>query len=339
MKRTITIAPINREKGTTVILHGKYYNEKIKETVNILTTGDVIFGECKDRQKTKNIPITDQNPEFIFTWDDKTDVKGIMEAKAWSKSSEIDCPGNDNLVRAMFKMVDKTEKVTIDVKLIKNKGRVYNIVNNMPTKEMRDIAFFVGLNPIHESPDEIFLKLIDFQDGELMKDPTKFLDNVTTPDMNYIVIAKKAILYDVIQTKDKQYYINTELIGSSFVDVLAYCKSNRQQFEGYIMKEVEKLDVLPIDIDYDKPVKEIIGTVQNIKQPAPIEKSIEEAKAASDAEAEKEKGSNMDELRAAGKKLGIKGYQLMKEETLISKIGEIKQKEEYPELAKEEEYA
>lgn len=335
MKRTITIAPISREKGTTVILHGKYRNTKANTIVNILTNGNVISKECGEGEKTKNIPITDQNPEFTFTWEDSKDSRGILEAHAWSKSSEIECPGNDNLVRAMFKMVDKTEKVSTDVKLLKQKGRVYNIINNFSTKEMRDIAFFVGLNPINESPEEIFLKLIDFEKGKLMEDPTQFLNTLTTPDMDYIVVAKKAILYNIIETKEKQYYINTELIGGSFNDVLAYCKSNKQQFD-FIMEEVSKVDVLPVDIDWDAPVKDIIGMVKKIEQPAPpIEKSIETAKEVSDAVADKEQDSNMDELKAIGKKLGIPSYWTMKKETLAAKIDEVKAKAALPVVEKE----
>lgn len=338
MKRTITIAPVSRAKGTTVILHGKYINTKLNKTVNILTNGNVIFEECGQGEKTKNIAITDQNPEFTFTWndsaesDDLANAKGILEAHAWSKSSEIECPGNDNLVRPMFKMVDKTEKVSTDVKLLKQKGRVYNIITNFSTKKMRDIAFFVGLNPINDSPEEIFLKLIDFEKGKLMEDPAQFINTLTTPDMNYIVVAKKAILYNIIETKEKQYYINTELIGGSFNDVLAYCKSYKQQFD-FITKEVSKVDVLPVDIDWDEPVKDIIGMTQKIEQP--IEKSIEVVKEKSDAEADKEKDSNMDELKAIGKKLGIKSWQVMGKERLVEEIEKVKERAEYPVLEEE----
>lgn len=339
--RTITIEPISREKGTTVILHGKYTNTKLKSIVNILTNGDVVMRECEPGERTKNITISDQNPAFTFTWDENAkgaDATGILEAKAWSKNAAVDCPGNDNLARAMFKMVDLTQKTTIDVKLLKRKGRVYNIINNMPVKEMRDIAFFVGLNPIHESPDEIFISLVDFDKGKLMEKPDEFINTVTTPDMNYIVIAKKAILYGVIQEKDNQYYINTELIGSSFVDVLAYCKSNKQQFEGYIKKEVEKVDVLPVDIDWDEPVSKIIGMIHEAKKaetPVPIEKEIKEVAAASEEVVNNEKEAEIEEIRVIAKELKIPNYWLKGKDKLLKDIKDVKKREEFPEMAEE----
>ena len=332
--RTITIAPIKREKGTTVILHGKYFSRKLNSVVNILTNGNVVTRECNPGEKTKNITISDQNPEFIFTWDENAkgaDATGILEAKAWSRNTTVDCPGNSNLIRAMFKMVDLTEKVTIDVKLLKLKGRVYNIINNFTVKEMRDIAFFVGENPIKESPDEIFIKLVDFENGKLMKDPNKFINNITTPDMDYIVIAKKAILYGIIQEKDNQYYINTELIGSSFTDVLAYCKSNKQQFEIYIQTGVEKVDVLPVDIDWDKPVKDIIGMLKKAEQPeTPIKEGIAEVKEASEKKADKEKKAELDQLKGIAKELKIPKYWVMGKDKLLKEIENAKTKEEFP---------
>jgi len=337
MKRKITIAPISRNKGTTQILPGKYTNTKLGSIINILTNGKVVMRDCEGSEKTKNIIIHDQNPEFTFTWDDKEDAEKIVEAKAWSKNPMVDCPDNYNLQRAMFKMIDKTEKTSIDVKKLKYKGRIYNIINNMTVEEMRDIAFFMGLNPIHQSPEEIFISLVDFQDGKLMLDPEKIINNITTPDMNYIVIGKKAILYDVIQKKQDQYFVNNELIGSSFNDVLAYLKANKQQFENYITKEVEKLDVLPVDIDYEEPVKEIIGMVKKLKEePKSLQDGIKEVEEESIKIAEKEEGSSIEELRVIGKELKIKSWQIMGKEKLTEEIEKVKMKKDMPELVEAE---
>src|SRR3990167_666832 len=119
MKQTIVIAPITREKGTTQILSGKYTHPTIG-IVNILTNGKVVGHHSKDAERTKDILITDANPEFVFSWDDKNEEK-VLEAKAWKQNPTVDNPENKNLVRAMFRMVDKTDQTKRDVMLQKQK--------------------------------------------------------------------------------------------------------------------------------------------------------------------------------------------------------------------------
>lgn len=256
MSQQIVIKPIDMPAGSSIGLSGEYKREN--GTMVRLTTYDKVIENkpLGPAEKLFRMYFSDSNPEYVLNYDEEEpeDRKLIL---FWRQHPIIKCEGNPNLRRAIFTLENRKDEEDSKVKILKSKGIVYNLVNNCSLEEMRDIAFLVGLNPIDKTSEEIFINLIDFETGNLMQDPSKFLNTYKLPDTHYQVIAKKAIALGIIETRKDFYYIKHEMIGAKFTDVLAYCKKNKKMYEEYIRKEVAKQDELPLD--YDKPVKEMVG--------------------------------------------------------------------------------
>jgi len=335
--QTVIISLKEFRDGFTTCLDGKFQHDTLG-LFNILKNGEVITREnnVKENEMTKKIWFDNQNRDYKITYDENDlDAAETEEAKAWSKHPMVEYPGNTNCKKPMFVMRNKGEEEKTDAILIKKRGQIYNLINNSSAEEMRNIAFVVGVNPVNKTVEEIFIKLLDFEQGVLMEDPDKFLNTFHTPDMQYIVIAKKAIIYGVITQEGNQFYLNNEIIGGSFEDVVAYLKMNEKMYENYVIPEVLKQDTLPANTDYTQSVNDLIGLK---KTSSPIAGVPKKEASELDKLKDKEKSGNppsendeLNQLKEEAKKLGIKAYWLMSYKTLKDKVNAIEaenQKEE-----------
>ena len=305
--QTIVIKPTAEwKKDFTTYLDGKFQHDKLG-LFNILSNGKVVTRENIDKEITKKIWFDNQNRSFSITFDETNNLKSA-EVAAWAKHPQIEYPGNDNCKKPMFIMRNQGEEEKIEAIIIKKRGQVYNLVNNSTAEEMRDIAFVVGYNPVNKTIEDIFVNLLDFEDGLLMKDPDKFLNTFSTPDMQYIVMAKKALIYGVIIQEGNQFTLNNEIIGGSFEDVVAYLKMNERMYEDFVKPEVLKQDILSVNTDYALSVNSLIGLKRKEKQ-----KKKEEIEEVSD-------NDKLTQLRKEAKKAKISHYWLMTEEKLEKAI-------------------
>lgn len=252
MNITVRIRPIKPLIGeSSQLLGGEYKDSITGESVKILNNDKVVLNRnLNNGEKVKMISFQNRiQPHYDITYNDE--VKGSdYLIKVWARHPSIQCKGNTNLVNPQFVMENLKELLSDERMAIKKKGMVFNLINNTTVEDMRNIAFSVGLNPIKMNDDEIFIKLIKFEDGKLMANPDEFLKNYNAPDYQIQIIVRKALLLEVITQQHGKYYIKDEIIGSSFDDLVIYCKKNPNMYENFIRKEVAKKDdLLPSGAD------------------------------------------------------------------------------------------
>ncbi len=330
MIQTVTIT-VKEQKNSTTPLEGKYTHPK-KGKLNLLMDGTIISRDSEKGENTKMINFDERNRFFTITYDDKTDARLMNEVNFWKNHPQVECLDNDYCIKPMFVMVDKTVEIRASIKLIKEKGAVYNLVNNAKVKDMLDIAFFVGGNPIKKSTGEIFLSLIDFNTGTLMQKPGNFLRDYKTPDVAYTIIAKKAVIFGIFEKREMHYYFDNELVGGEFDDVLAYCKTNEKMFD-FIKKEVAAKDTLPIGVNEDETVGEAVddklgeAKKQNeILDPNWVPPGSEDKEPVITPSPDPSADTDLIALREMAKKLKMPMYHVCGKAKLIEKIEALKAK-------------
>jgi len=329
LKQQITLRPI--EQGNhTVKFTGEYYDAKNRSQVYLLTNKQIVINRelAKGEQVFSNL-FSPTKKSYLFDYDDenRTDVAWAEKLK---RHSLVSCPGNDNCQRAIFECIDTRKEMTKKVNDLKLKTMVANMINNMQVSQMRDLAYFKGKNVSRMTSEQIFLTLCDFNTGVLMQNPQESLDSFNSPDRAVTTVVNKAIALDVIKLNNGLYYVGQEQVGKDVPAIVDYCKSNKNLYESFILREVHKNDRMPIDMNEDGVVKEVVGRdetkpfrhviVPNEEQVT--EKSMQKLTKTYDKQQLKQE--EMQPLRDRAKELKVKGWAIptISAETLKRKIQE-----------------
>jgi len=319
MIQEVTLRPVQSEGKVTVNFRGEYFDrDKRNKIVLIEPYGVVINRELnKSTERIFSQWFDQNNKEITIRWDDEKDRATNDFVTYLQKHPQVVCDGFVNPNKQgtpQFEFLDKRKKDIARVRLLKQKNVVFNMVNNMTIGDMMDVAFFVGYNPVGKSFEEVFVSLLDYSNGILMRDTSQFLSTWSSPDKTHTVIVSKAINLNIINQRGGKYYAGAgnEIVGDDFESVLAYMKVNDKVYD-YVKRQVSEKDILPLDVnkeDLEKSVSKfeydsVKFHEKRIKNPTD--------KANDKAAIEAKKAAIFDEkaaLIAKGKSLGIAGIQM-----------------------------
>lgn len=315
MIHSITLSPIESGNHSTFV-DGKYYDKEKGQTITLLNNYGVV---TSDRVLAANETVWIQwfktnAPTFVLTWDDeKENGKKIAEwVKYLKRHDNIKCDGNTNAVKApQFKLVDSRQVYVERADAIKTKLAVGNLINNMRASQLMEVAYFTGANPIGKTTEQIFAELCDFDLGKCMVNPARFLAEWKAPDRSHTVYAKKAVTLEIIKLDNGVYKFNNASIGGTHDEIVVFLKNNPDLYDNYIKKQVQAEDRLPVSINEDILVSDILD--KKPKTESTSTKKTETEKANGRAERKVEATAQEDErqkLIGEMKQLGVPGAQL-----------------------------
>jgi hypothetical protein len=259
---------------------------------------------------------------YNYEWDenkrDAMDDKNVFIIDFLSHDPRISVNGmaHANTVDAIFNLEISNIKTNSDVKVLKDKGVVYNRINNMPLSEKRDVSFYFGQNPQQKTNEELLMFLADFNSGMLMSDPklSEFIDVWGRPEnplTEMKVIINKALTLEVISTQMKEgrasYYLGQNFLGVSMEDLLSYCTREEAIYKEHIRRETVKRDILT-EADAKVEVKSA-KFKETITAPEKSESKVPTPKAVVD----ETQTDEFKELMKEAKELKIQGVHLIKD--------------------------
>ena len=334
------------EGDCTTPLTGRYFDINLNQNITLLTSYKVVYDrlDLLPHETMWTKLYRSANDEFILQWDNtpigetETELKEskqkIKDKEEWVarllQHCQIQNPENKNIQGSpKFILIDKRKKDINEFTLNNNKVAVFNMIKNMETDELMDVAFFSMMNPSKErlSTLQIFNRLCDLNTGILQKDAEKFLIDWRMPDATYQKVIRKAILLDVITSDKGIFKINNDIIGSGIDDLVAYMKSNTKIYD-YIKSEVAAKDTLPYDVSEIKKVSDILCEKDVVKElKVDGRTKTDSQKADFKANRDKELTSDADELaklKIRMREIGLKGFNspFIKLETARMKVME-----------------
>jgi len=162
----------------------------------------------------------------------------------------INGKSHENTKAPLFNLVESTMVEDVNLKTFQNKLSIANMISVMSYEGKREVCFYYNVNPKGQTDNQLLLKLADFNDGVCMKDADNFLSTWgknENADKEYYITINKAIIYGVIEERKNgpvvNYFLGQSLIGTSFNDLIAYCKREEQSYKDYITKRVAEADV------------------------------------------------------------------------------------------------
>jgi len=338
MVHQITITPLGEGTHTTR-LGGRYFDTKLKQYVTLTIPYGIATGRAlTPNEKEWKHWFNTASKSFVIAWDDANpkDKDTMRFAEALKKHDQIQCAGNYNLASAQFALTDSREIQLTRASNIKSMGQAFNLLNNMKESALVSAAFFVGVNPVGKTTEDIFIELCDFQDGVVMANAAEFLKNWSSPDSSHVVYANKAQKLGIIVNDSGTLKLNDEIIGSDTDDIVAYLKTNTDMY-NFLKKSVEEKDTLPLGSTKDGIVSEVMNNTQ--KEVAALTnkqnpQDVAQKKADKKVEATKE-ADELSALKKEAQSLKVKGWQspFVKAETLKIKIQEKKNELEKEKLA------
>lgn len=307
MKETIRIRP---KHSTNITLQGVYAHKELKRNVYLTRGGDVI----KDREllvteKVNSVSFTSANKEHVIEWDgdDSTPQgksnKGKFQAVKWFYENHPHMEivgGNNKFIQQDLFTLENINDITAGwVNEIKEKIRIGNLIQSYDLKTQRDVCFAFGGNPEGMSQNEIFVDLLHPERGRVIVNWSEFekrWNPALNKDIEYIVIAKKAVAFGIIETRNNNYMIGQEIVGAgdNFDSVIGYLKNSAGRFD-YVRHEVQLRDM-----------------------PKEIKKS------AMPDDSDSKVSDKLIELREEAKNLGIKKWQIKREAQLEAEIANAK---------------
>jgi hypothetical protein len=319
MIQEVTLRPVQSEGKVTVNFRGEYFDRDKKNKIILIEPYGVVINRDlnKSTERIFNQWFDQNNSEVTIRWDDEKDRSTNDFVTYLQKHPQVICEGFVNPNKQgtpQFEFVDKRKKDVAKVRALKQKNVVFNMVNNMTIGDMMDVAFFVGFNPVGRSFEEVFVSLLDYSNGILMRDASGFLSTWSSPDKAHTVIVNKAINLSIINQRAGKYYAGAgnEIVGDDFESVLAYMKVNDKVYD-FVKRQVAERDTLPLDVnkeDIDKSVSKFEQDGAKYRE-SRIKNPTD--KANDRAANELKKVAIFDEkaaLIARGKSLGIPGIQM-----------------------------
>ncbi|MEK6809354.1 MAG: hypothetical protein AABY40_01645 [Nanoarchaeota archaeon] len=242
----------------TIPLIGKFQDKETKKQIILLSNYKVLVDiDPLPSQQIFKYEFTRRKPLFNFRWASDDNDKTVWVN--WIKQHpQINHPENKNKNgQTYFELVDKSKQDENIFQKDNSKVVAYQLVKDMNTSTLMEVAFFMMLNPSKMSPVQVFNKLCNLDSGLIQQNPVKFLAEWKFPDVSKKVTVRKAILLNLIESKDGIFYINHSPIGNT-ENLMVYMNENEKYFE-YLKKEVAKQDVLPYGIITDMPVEKAIA--------------------------------------------------------------------------------
>lgn len=155
-----------------------------------------------------------------------------------------------------YDIIDVDKKVVTDWKKWNNKLKVMSDIVSKSLAEIRDICFYYGLPPKGKTKGALIIELADYNSGLIFRkngDIDKAEHYISTfitnqdPDKVYTVNCRKALDYNVITERigdggQRAYYLGNELMGTTFEDIVKFCKQNDDIYQKYILKGVKESD-------------------------------------------------------------------------------------------------
>lgn len=155
-----------------------------------------------------------------------------------------------------FDLVDVNMKVVTDYQEWETKNKIAGFLNEQPFEKIRDIAYFYNIIPLGKTQRQLILEMADFNKGKLfVKDinQNSLADNFVSTwitgnegDKEYVVNVQKAISLHIVEKRMKDgitaYYIGTDVVGTSDIDVVKYCKLNKDVYDKVILPGIRDYD-------------------------------------------------------------------------------------------------
>lgn len=342
MKQSLSLSPI--DKGNhTIPFRGEYEDKSLHKNVYLLANFQVIDNrELTKDEKVFTFQFGGKINNWTYDYDDSKPSE-VKWAECLKRHELVKCDGNTNLFRPIFEVIDTRKEASKKVMTNKNMLIVGNMVGAMKVSEMRDIAYYKGIDVSRMTGEQIYLTLCSVVPGTelgiLMVNSSASITSFSNPDREIVTMVQKAIALDVIKKVNAMYYIGQTLAGENAVSVVAFCKSNTQLYENFVKKQVELNDRLPVDITEDITVVELLEGQKSKefkhKEATKTQEQKELTRKASqnsEHDIEMERQRQLQPYKNKCKELGIRGYNVptWTEETFKRKIAE-----KEAELAKE----
>lgn len=319
MIQEITLRPVQTEGRMTIKFDGQYFDKINKSKVVLYEP----FGVALNRELNKHTEkvfikwFDENNTEFTLRWDDQKESKSNEFVSYLQKHPQVITAGIENPNRMgtpMFEFIDKRKKDVVKVKSLKEKNVVFNMVSNMPISDLVDVAFFKGYSAVGKSFEEIFVALLDYTNGILMRDTSRFLAEWSSPDKNHAVVVNKAIILGIVVNRGGKFYAGAgnEIVGDDVESVLAYMKTNDKLYD-YVKRQVAERDVLPLDVNKEEANTKSSSFASEERKEVKSKLWTPTEKADAKAKRETTENAENDErqiLKAKMKSLGISGWQV-----------------------------
>ena len=308
MKQTIRIRP---KHSKNIVLQGSYLHKTLKRMVYLTRGGDVVRDrDLLPTERVENIGFTQAKTEHVIEWD--VDTNSAEGRSRVGKDNAIKLffeehphmeivGGNNKFMQQDFFTFENINDITErNVTEIKEKLRIANIIQSYDYATQKDVSFAFGGNPTDMTQAEVFVDLLHGETGRALLNWDTF-EKKWNPELNkdisYVVIAKKAIAFGIIETRNNNYVLGQEIVGAgdNFDSVVGYLKVSPSRFE-FVKHEVQLKD---------------------------MPKEVKKASLA-DAEGKGKISERLTELRKEAKDLGVKGWQIDSEKTLEAKIDNAK---------------
>lgn len=252
--KKVTIAPIGVteeqwKRGFSKPFRLSYTGSAGKQ-ITITTSNRAVYGPPQPTDRVKQLMFDKSNKTITLTFDNKD----IDVYRALMDCPYLDHPDNKTTMPRLFTVVDYDKAVVNEVSVLKKKLTVMNKVNSMSEREMRDVLFFMGENPVNMTDSEMLVKLIGLDKGVLMngmqpngvQNYDYFIEKFDdTTDAQMSVMLRKAVHFSIIETKGGHYYLGSQLIGANFEDLIIYFRQNEQMYNSFVARQVQQKDVLP----------------------------------------------------------------------------------------------
>lgn len=295
--------------GTNVdiLLKGKFYDKATRKPIVLLNNYKVAIDRpLAAHEKEFTHKFTKQSREFKFQWE-SSDAEKSEFAKWLKQHPYVSHAENKNKdATTYFALTDKSRQDEIQYEQENAKVVVYQMVKNMPSTELVEVAFFNLINPSRLTTMQLFNQLCGLNEGILMQNPLKFLAEWKMPDRSMRVVIRKAIMLNLIESQDGIFLINKSPIGN--VENLVVYLNDNDKYYDYLKKEVAMKDTLPYDVTSNVSVEDALGKAKakerkdtTLSSEAKAEnKEVRDQKKREDYDQAQQQKNRLRELKVAG---------------------------------------
>ncbi len=259
MLNKVSIVPINGMLSEQSLPTAYQWKNKLRMLMEDDSYVEVDLVEQKDKPRPHEriIRFNRNQTELNYTYYDEGDrlhtamdkVKILAIKSFWAnhpmcQTNGVSIPGVTK--HPMFNIVNFTDKSIGEIKSWKNKLIAANKVNEMSSEEKLNLCYYYGV-PKGKTENEMTLLLGNFSNGICLQDNEidafiKIFVKNEESDKDLIVMCRKAIAFDIITSKSYEgkdsYYLGETFIGTSFSDIIAYCKREEKTYEDFIVRQV-----------------------------------------------------------------------------------------------------
>lgn len=245
MIRKLIIDPIVPKGSFSLV--GEYRDKKTRKHLFLVDEGKRVVTDYEiDDYRMHNLTIVDGQPVTIEYDDESKSELAIVDFFKNHPFCLIDGHDNHNFVRAIFRVHLEHEKVELEVDKLEKNLQITLKVLSMSFEDKYDLAFALGLNPKGMTHSELVIRLVGANLTGMAISEHKTFDiffNSLESNKKAYVYANKAIALNIINLQEGYYKVGGRTIGTSTKDVVDLCLSDKEFFNGFIVPEVNRLDV------------------------------------------------------------------------------------------------